>query len=43
MQSLFEPLTFLHGPAIKNRFALAPLTNLQSHVDGTLSMMNTSG
>lgn len=37
MQSLFEPLTFLRGPAIKNRFALAPLTNLQSHVDGTLS------
>jgi len=37
MQSLFEPLTFLRGPALKNRFALAPLTNLQSHVDGTLS------
>jgi len=37
MQSLFEPLTFLRGPAIKNRFALAPLTNLQSNVDGTLS------
>ncbi|OUS14080.1 NADH:flavin oxidoreductase [Gammaproteobacteria bacterium 53_120_T64] len=37
MQSLFEPLTFLRGPALKNRFALAPLTNLQSHVDGKLS------
>ena len=37
MQSLFEPLTFIHGSALKNRFALAPLTNLQSHVDGRLS------
>jgi 2,4-dienoyl-CoA reductase-like NADH-dependent reductase (Old Yellow Enzyme family) len=26
-----------HGPALKNRFMLAPLTNLQSHPDGTLS------
>jgi 2,4-dienoyl-CoA reductase-like NADH-dependent reductase (Old Yellow Enzyme family) len=34
---LFEPLTFRSGPAIKNRFMLAPLTNLQSHADGTLS------
>ena len=30
-------MTFAHGPAMKNRFMLAPLTNLQSHVDGTLS------
>jgi 2,4-dienoyl-CoA reductase-like NADH-dependent reductase (Old Yellow Enzyme family) len=37
MPSLFEPLTFMHGPAMKNRFMLAPLTNLQSHVDGRLS------
>lgn len=37
MQSLFEPLSFLHGPALKNRFALAPMTNLQSHDDGKLS------
>ncbi|HCO59991.1 MAG TPA: NADH:flavin oxidoreductase [Porticoccaceae bacterium] len=37
MQSLFNPLTFPHGSAIKNRFALAPLTNLQSHSDGRLS------
>lgn len=37
MQSLFEPLSFLRGPTIKNRFALAPLTNLQSHTDGRLS------
>ncbi|MBP7703878.1 MAG: NADH:flavin oxidoreductase [Caulobacter sp.] len=35
--SLFEPLTFAHGPAMKNRLMLAPLTNLQSHADGTLS------
>ncbi len=37
MTQLFEPLTFVRGPALKNRFALAPLTNLQSHLDGTLS------
>jgi 2,4-dienoyl-CoA reductase-like NADH-dependent reductase (Old Yellow Enzyme family) len=34
---LFAPLAFAHGPAMKNRFMLAPLTNLQSHPDGTLS------
>lgn len=34
---LFEPLAFAHGPAWKNRFMLAPLTNLQSHTDGRLS------
>jgi 2,4-dienoyl-CoA reductase-like NADH-dependent reductase (Old Yellow Enzyme family) len=37
MDRLFEPLTFRRGPAMKNRFMLAPLTNLQSHADGTLS------
>ena len=37
MQKLFESLSFSHGPALKNRFALAPLTNLQSHADGCLS------
>lgn len=37
MTSLFEPLSFARGPAMKNRFMLAPLTNLQSHPDGTLS------
>jgi 2,4-dienoyl-CoA reductase-like NADH-dependent reductase (Old Yellow Enzyme family) len=30
-------MAFQHGPTQKNRFALAPLTNLQSHKDGTLS------
>ena len=34
---LFEPLSFAHGPAMKNRFMLAPLTNLQSHPDGVMS------
>lgn len=37
MTSLFEPLNFRHGPALKNRFTLAALTNLQSHKDGCLS------
>ena len=37
MTNLFEELTFKRGPAIKNRFMLAPLTNQQSHDDGTLS------
>ena len=35
--SLLEPLTFSRGPTMKNRFMLAPLTNCQSHDDGTLS------
>jgi 2,4-dienoyl-CoA reductase-like NADH-dependent reductase (Old Yellow Enzyme family) len=34
---LFEPLSLAHGPAMKNRFMLAPLTNEQSHPDGRLS------
>lgn len=37
MTKLFEPLAFAHGPAMTNRFMLAPLTNQQSHADGTLS------
>ena len=36
MTDLSSPLSFAHGPALKNRFMLAPLTNLQSHPDGTL-------
>ena len=35
--TLFTPLTFAHGPAMKNRLMLAPLTNTQSHVDGRMS------
>ncbi|MCW2545333.1 MAG: NADH:flavin oxidoreductase/NADH oxidase [Frankiales bacterium] len=34
---MFEPLTLRHGPTWPNRYALAPLTNTQSHPDGTLS------
>lgn len=37
MSTLFEPLQFERGRAMKNRFMLAPLTNCQSHDDGTLS------
>ena len=37
MMSLFDSVPFAHGPAMKNRFMLAPLTNQQSHDDGTLS------
>lgn len=37
MHPIFEPLDFPRGPAMPNRFMLAPLTNSQSHVDGTLS------
>jgi 2,4-dienoyl-CoA reductase-like NADH-dependent reductase (Old Yellow Enzyme family) len=34
---VLSPLTFARGPAMKNRFMLAPLTNWQSHADGVLS------
>jgi 2,4-dienoyl-CoA reductase-like NADH-dependent reductase (Old Yellow Enzyme family) len=34
---LFEPLSLAHGPVMKNRFMLAPLTNEQSYPDGRLS------
>ena len=37
MPSMFQPLTLVRGPQWKNRFMLAPLTNLQSHEDGRLS------
>ena len=37
MADLFSPMTMAHGPAMKNRFMLAPLTNSQSHPDGRLS------
>ncbi len=37
MTALFTPLSFNRGPTIKNRFMLAPLTNQQSHEDGTCS------
>lgn len=34
---MFEPLPLTRGPAMKNRFMLAPMTNCQSHADGRLS------
>ncbi|WP_380879350.1 putative NADH-dependent flavin oxidoreductase YqiG [Sphingomonas sp. DBB INV C78] len=37
MADLFAPLSFSRGPAMKNRFMLAPMTNQQSHADGRLS------
>ncbi|CAG9180022.1 NADH:flavin oxidoreductase [Cupriavidus pampae] len=37
VSDLFKPLTLLHGPAMKNRFMLAPLTNQQSDYDGAAS------
>jgi len=37
MSNLLQPLSFSRGPAMKNRFMLAPLTNTQSHDDGVLS------
>ena len=37
MSDLYQPLSFSRGPAMKNRFMLAPLTNSQSHDDGILS------
>jgi 2,4-dienoyl-CoA reductase-like NADH-dependent reductase (Old Yellow Enzyme family) len=37
MTLLGEPMPLARGPAWKNRVALAPLTNMQSHADATLS------
>jgi 2,4-dienoyl-CoA reductase-like NADH-dependent reductase (Old Yellow Enzyme family) len=37
LADLFSPMTLAHGPAMKNRLMLAPLTNMQSHPDGRLS------
>jgi len=34
--SLFDPLTFRTGLAARNRVVLAPMTNKQSHADGSL-------
>jgi 2,4-dienoyl-CoA reductase-like NADH-dependent reductase (Old Yellow Enzyme family) len=35
--SFADAVIFGHGPSMSNRFMLAPLTNMQSHPDGTLS------
>lgn len=37
VSDLFKPLTFLHGPSMRNRFMMAPLTSQQSDFDGTAS------
>lgn len=37
MTDAASPLSFMRGPAMANRMMLAPLTNLQSQVDGVLS------
>lgn len=37
VDDLFKPLALLHGPAMRNRFMLAPLTNQQSDHDGCAS------
>lgn len=37
MKKLFDTLQFRSGATLANRFVLAPLTNLQSNADGTLS------
>ena len=37
MTSPRDSLSLAHGPAWANRYALAPMTNKQSHHDGTLS------
>ncbi|WP_293310104.1 NADH:flavin oxidoreductase [Pedobacter sp. UBA5917] len=42
VSDLFKPLTLLHGPAMRNRFMLAPLTSQQSDYDGTASEYDQS-
>lgn len=37
MTTYSQPLDFVRGPSLANRFMLAPLTNLQSRADGVLS------
>ncbi|WP_264538178.1 NADH:flavin oxidoreductase [Flavobacterium sp. N1736] len=37
VSDLFKPLSLLHGPVMRNRFMLAPLTTQQSHHDGRAS------
>ncbi len=37
VSTLFEPVAFPRRAPMSNRFMLAPLTNQQSHADGTLS------
>ena len=37
MTRLSDPLDFIRGRPLRNRYVLSPLTNCQSHADGTLS------
>ena len=37
MTTAAESISLAHGPAWAHRYALAPMTNKQSHHDGTLS------
>jgi len=37
MNTLFDSVVMMHGKPMPNRFMLSPLTNQQSHADGTLS------
>lgn len=37
VSNLFKPLTLLHGPEMRNRFMLAPLTTQQSEFNGVAS------
>ncbi|WP_217604448.1 NADH:flavin oxidoreductase [Chitinophaga sp. GbtcB8] len=37
---LFKPLTLLHGPEMRNRFMMAPLTSQQSEHDGIASQFD---
>jgi 2,4-dienoyl-CoA reductase-like NADH-dependent reductase (Old Yellow Enzyme family) len=37
MTSPFDPVSFAHGPSSRNALMVAPLTNMQSHPDGTCS------
>ncbi|WP_436535974.1 NADH:flavin oxidoreductase [Actinoplanes sp. HUAS TT8] len=40
VSDLFKPLTLSHGPEMRNRFMLAPLTNQQSDDDGSASVFD---
>ena len=42
MTDLSDPLDLARGPQWRNRLMLAPLTNVQSHPDGTLSDAETA-
>ncbi|MCX4815590.1 NADH:flavin oxidoreductase [Streptomyces sp. NBC_01239] len=40
VSDLFKPLALSHGPEMRNRFMLAPLTNQQSERDGSASIFD---